>query len=111
VDLRRLRRQPDVVAIERDVERAHRDLHALDLCDLPREAHGEVVAPVRDPDEDEAVGPLTLDDLMGDPGECAADVVGAEDRAHTGTPPRAGEEARKLCCISWSPFPASRDRT
>ena len=94
MDLGRFGGEPDVVAIERDVEGADRDLDALDRGDLPRESQGEVVPSVGDPDEDEAVRPFALDDLVGDPREGTAHVVGAEDRAHTGTPPRACEEAR-----------------
>ena len=81
------------------------------LRDLASEAEREVVAAIGDPHEHEPVGPFALDDLVGDPRERPADVVRSEDPAHTGTPPRPGEEARKLDCISWSPFPASRDRT
>ena len=94
VDLGRFRGEPDVVAVEGDVEGSDRDLDALDRGDLPREAEGEVVPSVGDPDEDEAVRAFALDDLVGDPREGAAHVVGTEDRAHTGTPPRACEEAR-----------------
>ena len=103
VDLGRLRRHPDVVAIERDVQDADRYLCALDRSDLAGEAEREVVAPVGDADQDQALGPLALHDLVSDPGKGSAHVVRAEDPAHTGTPPRAGEEARRLYRIGWLP--------
>ena len=103
VDLRRLRGEADVVAIEADVQDADRDLRVLDLGDLTGQAEGEVVPAIGDPHEHQAVDPFPLDDLVGDPGERPSHVVGGEDPAHTGTPPRAGEEARKLCCIGWLP--------
>jgi hypothetical protein len=57
---------------------------------------------------------------VGDAGERATDVVLVEEHApgahgltvDTETPPRAGEEARRMWCSMFdAPFPASRDRT
>ena len=87
--------QPDVVAVERDVQDAHGDLHAFDALDLAGQAAGQVVAAVGDADQHDALdAAIAFDDLVGDAGEGAADVVRLHDSpAHTPTPPRAGEEA------------------
>jgi hypothetical protein len=103
VDLGRLGAEADVIAVERDVQDPDRDLDPFDLGDLAGQAEGEVVTPVGDPDEDQSLGPLPLDDLVGDPRERPSHVVGAQDPAHQRTPPRAGEEARRLCRIGWLP--------
>ena len=54
-----------------------------------------MVPPGGDPDEGDVGRTLVaLEDLVGDPGERPADVLGVEElRTHTATPPRACEEA------------------
>jgi len=67
VDLGRFGPHPDVVPVERDVERADEKLHALDALDLAGEPPREVVAPGRDPDQHDALGTVVaLEDLVRD---------------------------------------------
>ena len=121
VHLGRLGPQADVIAVEGDVEHAHRHRGALDALDLGGEPGREVVAAVRDAHEHDVIGALVaLDDLVGDAGEGAANVVGVEQRARhaghgpaadTGTPAQGAEQAHGSCVMFDAPFPASRDRT
>ena len=63
----------DVVAVEADVQRAHRRADALDLLDLVGEHRREDRSPAHDADDADALGSLiALDDLVGDAGEGAA---------------------------------------
>ena len=108
VHLGRLGLQTDVVAVEGDVEHAHRHRGAFDALDLCGETPSEVVAAVGDTHQRDVAGALvTFDDLVGDAGEGTPDVVGVEQRAaheartrpaersrEMATPPRACEEAR-----------------
>ena len=76
VDLGRLGPHADVVAVERDVEDADGQPHALDPLDLAGEPPGEVVPAGGDPDEREALGALVpLEDLVRDPRDGAADLL------------------------------------
>src|SRR6476619_6936985 len=63
-------------------------------------ARRQIVPAIRDPHEDHVGGALVaLQDLVGDPGEGAPDVVGLHDLgAQKGTPPRASREADVLAC-------------
>ena len=112
--------QPDVVAVERDVEHPDRDVRPLDPCDLGRETPREVVAAVRDPDERRR--PRHPCRARRSRGRCASARAGCRRRRaachahavlmHVRTPPRACEEARRCrAASSVAPFPASRDRT
>ena len=59
---------------------ADRHLGALDPLDLGGQPPGEMVAAVRDPDQHDVRRALVpLDDLVGDPGERAAHVLGVEE--------------------------------
>ena len=112
VHLGRLGLQPDVVAVERDVEHADRHVRALDPGDLGGEAPRQVVAAVRDPDQRQPAGALvSLDDLVGDAGERPADVVGVEQLPTHENAPLRVRGRRSGCVASVAPFPASRDRT
>ena len=73
------RPQPDVVAVEGDVERADRHRDALDLLDGRRQALGDRQTPGVEADEEDVAGAVVaLDDLVGDPGERPPQVVGVE---------------------------------
>jgi hypothetical protein len=121
VHLRGLGLHPDVVAVEGDVERPNRHRDAFDALDLGGEPVREVIASVRDAHEHHAVRAfVTLDDLVGDAGEGAADVVGVEQRARhpdTGAVAEPGTPAQDAGQGPWVerhvhiPFPVSRDRT
>jgi hypothetical protein len=80
VDRRRLGAATEIVAVERDVELAERDLGLEQVPQQPAQAPGEHRAAAVDPDDRHAivVGVL-LDDLVSDPHERAADVVAVED--------------------------------
>ena len=72
----RQRPEAQVIAVERDVEDAEREPHALEGLDALAQAPCEVHAPCLHPDEREAVGGLgavveVLDDLPGQPVERA----------------------------------------
>ena len=69
----------EVVAVERDVQRAVRERDAGELVDLLRQPGGQRDAAGRDAEQDDAgrVGTIQsglFDDLMGDAGNGAADV-------------------------------------
>ncbi len=67
------RARPEVVPVERDVERAHRGALALDGGDLLRDALGQRLAPRLDADQGEVGVPRLLDDLMCDAGQRAVE--------------------------------------
>src|SRR5207237_8600573 len=72
--------QTDVVAVERNVDRAHGDRHALEPLDRLGEAVGDGDAPGVQADEhDVGRTVVALDDLVCDAGVGAAEVVGVED--------------------------------
>ena len=101
VDLGGLGLQPDVVAVERDVQDADRHVRALDLCDLGGEAPRQVIPAVRDPDQRQPSGALvSLDDLVGDARERPADVGGVQQLpTHENAPSRMHGRALRLCRI------------
>src|SRR5439155_2999427 len=75
VHLRRFGPEPDVVAVEGDVQDPHRDVGALDAPDLRGQAPGQVVPPGGDADQGHAGGALVpFQDLVGDAGEGPADL-------------------------------------
>jgi hypothetical protein len=84
-----------IVAVERDVERAERQVDALVALDLIVEARGDEVAARADTDEREG-GKIAVpfDDLVRDARDGSPDVVGREDDRQLRTP-----------------FPASQDRS
>ena len=100
-----------VVAMERDVELADRDVGPLDLGDRRSETVRERDSARWDPEENEARGPLVaFEDLVADAAERPGDLVGAEDV------PRVGRGARRGWCTQvragpsrWTSFPASQD--
>ena len=72
--------QPDVVAVEGDVEHADRGLDVLERGDRGRDPAGEGDAAGVEADEDDVVGAVVaLDDLVRDPGQRPAEVGGVED--------------------------------
>ena len=78
---RRRLAQADVVAVEADVERAGRDVDALDLGDLLREALRQVDAAGQDPDEHDPGGALVaLDDLVSDARQSPSDIARVHHR-------------------------------
>jgi hypothetical protein len=85
----------EVVAVQRDVEGAERQVGALVTRDRVMQPRGDQVAARADTDEGEGPGvSIALDDLMRDAGDGPADVVGGQD----------GRQVR-------TPFPASQDRS
>ncbi len=74
------RPDPDVVAVEGDVERAARHLDALDAVDRLDEALGKRHAAGLQPDHGDAVeAVVALDHLVGDAHRGSGDVVGVHD--------------------------------
>ena len=73
-----------VVAIERDVERAGRHVVAGDLLQAAREAPRDVDAARTDADQREVIDAfVAFDDFVGDAGEGAADAVRVHDDRRT----------------------------
>ena len=73
------RAEPDVVAEEGDVERAHRHLGALEPVDRGGDPAGDGQAPRVEADEDDVVRAMVaLDDLVRDAGVGPAEIVGVE---------------------------------
>ena len=68
-----------VVAVERDVDVAERDLGVEQVADEPVQARGEMGAAAVDADEGDGPAAVLLDDLVRDAHERAADVVLVED--------------------------------
>ena len=84
-----------VVAIQRDVERAERQVDALIASDRLVEPRGDEIAARADADERESGKiAVSFDDLVRDARDGSSDIVGREDD-------------RQLR----SPFPASQDRS
>ncbi len=98
MDLGRLGLQPDVVAIERDVQDAHGDVGTFDLGELRRESTREVIAAVRDAHQRKAAGPFVpFDDLVRDTRERPAHVGPVQQLpAHTNAPLRVRGRALRL---------------
>jgi hypothetical protein len=84
-----------IIAVERDVERADRQVDALVAADRLVEPRGDEIAARADTDEREG-GKIAVpfDDLMRDAPDGSPDVVGREDDRQLRTP-----------------FPASQDRS
>ena len=75
----------DIVAIERDVERARGHGHALERGDGVRQSLGQRRAPGPDPHQAEILGALVvLDYLVSDPGERPPDLVRLHDVGRAG---------------------------
>ena len=73
-----------VVAVERDVERAGRDLVAVDLADRLREPPGDRHAARADADERQLVdAAVALDDLVRDAGRATRHAIGVEGYRHS----------------------------
>jgi hypothetical protein len=85
-----------VVAVERDVESAGRQVVAGDLAQRAGDALGDRHAAAADADQGEVFDALVaLDDFVGDAGEGAADAVRVHDDRHqrtTGPMPRCAGE-------------------
>ena len=98
MDLGRLGLQPDVVAVERDVQDADGDVRTLDLGELRGESTRQVIAAVRDPHERQPTGSLVpFDDLVRDPREGSADVGRVEQLpTHENAPSRVHGRALRL---------------
>jgi hypothetical protein len=74
--------EPQVVAVHRDVERAPGHGRALDRGDPLGDPLGERHTARGDAEEDDVVGTLVaLEDLVGDPAQCAGDVARVENGA------------------------------
>ena len=107
--------QPQVVAVEGDVERADRHVDALEGADPGGQPAGQRHAAGRDAEQDRCrAAPLgLLEDLVGDPVDDAGDVGGVEElRDVTGTsvPPHGtGRCRRRTGRPRRTSFPASRD--
>src|SRR5262249_40053479 len=72
--------EPEVVAVERDVERPDRDLEPLDRLEPRGDPLSQRHAAGADPHQGQPVGvPGALEDLVGDPGEGALDAGLVED--------------------------------
>src|SRR5258707_10760421 len=111
--------EPQVVAVEGDVERAPRGLGALDGRDLGRDALGEGHPAGLDADQGHALAPAgLLDDLMGDAGEGPVEPglvehLGLLARAHEGLgqkkcPSRGGGPHRRFGYRIVRSLPASQ---
>jgi hypothetical protein len=84
--LRADRMAHQVVAVERDVERAGRHVMAADLLDAPRQPAGERHAPAADADQRQLLDPaMALDDLVRDPGQGLAHAIAVHHKGHGGT--------------------------
>jgi hypothetical protein len=85
----------EIVAVERDVERAEGEVDALIAADRLVQPRGDEIAARADPDECEG-GKIAIpfDDLVCDASDRSPDVVGREDDRQLRTP-----------------FPASQDRS
>ena len=114
MDLGCLRAHTDVVAVEGDVEDADRDGHGLYPIDLGCQPPSQVVAPGRDPHQDQAPRTLVpLEDLVGDAGDRAADLARVEqppalDERRHGRCIRQKETPRGCRGASWSVLKPSR---
>ncbi len=74
------RPQPDVVAVERDVETPDRRFHRLEGGYGGRDAPGQRHAACVEADDHDVVGAvIALDDLVRDPGQRPAQIGGVED--------------------------------
>ena len=70
----------DVVAVERDVEVAERDLGSGQLADQRVQPLAQDGTACVDADQGDAIrARVLLDDLVGDPHQCAAQVVAVQD--------------------------------
>ena len=99
LDDRLLGDQREVVAVERDVERADREADALMLRDRVGEPMGERDAAALDADEREALGAgVLLDDLVADADGRAPNLLGGHDlpAAHRREDTRASWPGRPL---------------
>ena len=75
-----------IVAVERDVERAGRHVVAADLLDAPRQPARERHAAAADADERQLLDPaVALDDLVRDPGKGPAHAIAVHHERHDGT--------------------------
>jgi hypothetical protein len=75
--------QPQVVAVHGHVQRADRDVGALDRGDPGRQPVGQRDPAGRDAQQDQVVGALrAFEHLVGDPGEGPADVGGLQHPAY-----------------------------
>src|SRR5204863_5480533 len=92
---RRVTDASQIVAIERDIERAERQVDAFVTADRFLEPRGDEITARANADERES-GKIAIpfDDLMRDPSDRSADVIGREDDRQLRTP-----------------FPASQDRS
>src|SRR5262249_44653677 len=104
----------DVVAVERDVELAERDLAAGEVRNPPTQTLGARDAAGMDPDEsDPAARGIALDDPVGEPGEPALDVGPIEQNGLARGVHSAHARGRSPAWtgrVSCSSMPASRDR-
>jgi plasmid stability protein len=74
-----------IVAVERDVERAGRDVVAVDVVDGARQAPRQRHAASADADQRELIdGVVAFEDFVRDPREAAADSGGVENDWHRG---------------------------
>jgi hypothetical protein len=80
------RSQPQVVAVQGDVERPDRGRVALELADPVGQPAGQVDATGGDAEQHEALAAVgALEDLVRDPGQRPADLIGGEYRFPGGT--------------------------
>ena len=80
------RAQPEVVAVQGDVERADRRGLALELADPVGQAAGQVDAAGRDAEQDDVLAAVgALQDLVRDAGQRPPDLLGGEYRFPGGT--------------------------
>ena len=75
-----------IVAIERDVDAADRDVAAFELANPVGDPIGDRNAAAPDRDQHQALGPaMPLDDLARDAAQAPRHAVGVEQHAHSGS--------------------------